>query len=333
MRISKQVICKMPTGAPVCGFRLTNSAGAYVELTNWGARWLSAVVPDARGGMSDVLLQPDCLLTDEFYMGATVGRVANRIAHARLILDGKVYDLEKNDGENTNHGGFSGFHQKLWDWEILPDGIRFTLHSPDGEGGWPGNVDVTAEYRWNDGNELTIRHTGITDRPTWLNLTNHAYFNLSGDGRKVTEHVLHIPSRTILDTTPQFIPTGRRTDVSGTPFDFTHPKRIGQDLYADNDQLRWNKGYNHCYILKEEKSDAMVEAARLYDPATGRALTVSTDLPSVLLYTAGYYTRPDTAVCLETQYWPDTPSHPGFPSCLLRPGETYRQTTVFRFTV
>ena len=323
----------MPTGTPVCGFRLTNSAGAYVELTNWGARWLSAVVADARGVMSDVLLKPDHLLADEFYMGATVGRVANRIGHARLILDGKVYELEKNDGENTNHGGFSGFHQKLWDWEILPDGIRFTLHSPDGEGGWPGNAEVAAEYHWNDSNELTIRHTGITDRPTWLNLTNHAYFNLSGDGRKITEHVLYIPARTILDTTPQFIPTGRRTDVSGTPFDFTRPKRIGQDLYADNDQLRWNKGYNHCYILKEEKSDAMVEAARLYDPATGRTLTVSTDLPSVLLYTAGYYTRPDTAVCLETQYWPDTPSHPGFPSCLLRPGETYRQTTVFRFTV
>ncbi len=331
MRISTRVICNTPTGVPVRSFRLTNSTGAAVELADWGARWLSAFVPDRNGELADVLVGPADLLSDEFYMGATVGRFANRIGGARFRIDGQTYELEKNDGENTNHGGFSGFDRMPWDWEALDDGIRFTRLSPDGEGGYPGNVRVAVEYRWNDVNELSIRYLGTTDRATYLNLTNHAYFNLGGKGGKITGHVLRILSHTMLDTTPQFIPTGQRVRVDGTPFDFTSGKPIGRDLYGGHEQLERNKGYNHCYVLKTRKSPEMTEAARLSDPATGRRLTVETDLPSVLLYTAGYYVRPGTAVCLETQYYPDTPSHPDFPSCLLRPGEEYRQTTVFRF--
>ncbi|WP_456094840.1 aldose epimerase family protein [Paraprevotella xylaniphila] len=331
MRINTQVICNMPTGTPAYGFRLTNSTGAVVELTNWGARWLSAIVPDKHGEMANVLVRPTDLLSDGFYMGAIVGRFANRIGDARFCINGQIYQLEKNDGQNTNHGGFSGFDRMLWDWEILDDGVRFKRLSPDGEGGYPGNVHVTVEYRWTDDNELSIRYYGTTDKATFLNLTNHAYFNLGGKKERITGHILHIPSHTMLDTTPQFIPTGKRVNVDGTPFDFTSAKPIGQDLYDDHEQLKWNKGYNHCYILKTEKSPDMVEAAWLSNPTTGRSLTVKTDLPSVLLYTAGYYVYPDTAVCLETQYYPDTPSHPDFPSCLLRPGEEYRQTTVFRF--
>ena len=278
-----------------------------------------------------MLVSPTDLLSDEFYMGAIVGRFANRIGGARLCIDGQTYELEKNDGQNTNHGGFSGFDRMLWDWEVLDEGVHFTRLSPDGEGGYPGNVRITVEYRWNDDNELSIRYYGTTDRATYLNLTNHAYFNLGDKGEKITGHVLRIPSHTMLDTTPQFIPTGKQVKVDGTPFDFTFAKPIGQDLYANHKQLKWNKGYNHCYVLKTEKSPDMVEAARLSEPTTGRSLTVKTNLPSVLLYTAGYYVHPDTAVCLEAQYYPDTPSHPDFPSCLLRPGEEYRQTTVFRF--
>ena len=330
MRINTQVICNMPTGTPVYGFRLTNSTGAVVELTNWGARWLSAIVPDKHGEMADGALSPTDLLSDEFYMGAIVGRFANRIGGARLCIDGQTYELGKNDGQNTKSRRLLGFRPHAVGLEVLDNGVRFTRLSPMEKA-----VIRATHARWNavgtDDNELSIRYYGTTDRATYLNLTNHAYFNLSGKREKITGHMLRIPSHTILDTTPQFIPTGKRVKVDGTPFDFTSAKPIGQDLYADHEQLKWNKGYNHCYVLKTEKSPDMVEAARLSEPTTGRSLTVKTDLPSVLLYTAGYYVHPDTAVCLETQYYPDTPSHPDFPSCLLRPGEEYRQTTVFRF--
>lgn len=336
MQVSKRILTQTPSGTPVYGFRLTNSAGAYVELTNWGARWLSAVVPDANGVMANVITGYDNeeeLMADDFYMGAVIGRFANRIGGAAFTLDGIRYELERNDGDNTNHGGFSGFHRKVWQDELLEDGVRFTLVSPDGEGGYPGTVRVTAEYRWNERNELTLRFGGTTDAPTYLNLTNHAYFNLSGQRGSVEGHELRIPASTILDNTAAFIPTGRRTPVTGTPFDFTRPKAVGRNLHEDNEQLKWNRGYNHCFILKEEKSDEMKMAGEVYEPSTGRTLTVCTDYPAVLLYSAGYYTQPTTALCLETQYFPDTPSHADFPSCLLRPGEVFRQQTVYAFGI
>ena len=332
MQVDAYIITHLPTGTPVHGFRLTNSTGACVELTNWGARWLSAMVPDRNGRMENVLVSPTDLLNDGFYMGAIVGRFANRIGGAHFHIDGVEHKLEKNDGENTNHGGFSGFDRKLWDWELLENGVRFALESPGGEGGYPGNVRVAVEYRWSETNELSVFYYGSTDEPTYLNLTNHAYFNLGGKGERITDHILRIPSHTMLDTTPAFIPTGKRITVDGTPFDLISGKPVGRDLYADHQQIKWNKGYHHCYVLKTAKSDDMVEAAELSDPHSGRRLSVKTDLPAVLLYTAGYYTQPDTAVCLETQYYPDTPSHPDFPSCLLRPEYEYRQTTVFRFS-
>ena len=178
-----------------------------------------------------------------------------------------------------------------------------------------------------------VRHYAETDCATYINMTNHAYFNLCGKGKKITEHRLHIPADRILDTTPAFIPTGKRMNVKNTPFDFTSLKPIGTDLYADHEQLLWNKGYNHCYILKDEISVEMLEAASLYEPVTGRNMTVMTDLPAVLLYTAGYYERPDTAVCLETQFYPDTPSHSDFPSCLVLPEKAYEHCTLFHFQV
>lgn len=213
--------------------------------------------------------------------------------------------------------------------------MRFTLVSADGEGGYPGTVTVSVEYLWDDDNRLTIRYHGTTDRATYLNMTNHAYFDLGGNNGKhegaIYGHELKIPSHHILDTTSDFIPTGKKVIVDGTPFDFTKSKPVGTDIHADNEQIKWNRGYNHCYVLKEEKSGILVDAATLHDPESGRWLKVQTDLPAVLLYTAGYYTTPDCAVCLEAQYYPDTPSHPDFPSCLLHPGETYRQTTIFAF--
>ncbi|WP_455584259.1 aldose epimerase family protein [Bacteroides sp.] len=335
MEVIHQIATYTRAGEPVYRFRVVNRSGAYVELTNWGARWITAMVPDAEGQRVNVLRGYDNLdgyLSDTYYMGAIIGRFANRIAGASFFMDGVTYHLEANDNLHTNHGGFSGFHQKLWQWEKLPDGVRFTLISPDGEGGYPGTVRVSVDYRWNEQNELSVRYRGRTDRSTYLNMTNHAYFNLSGTGREITSHYLSIPAQWMLDTTSEFIPTGEKVPVAGTPFDFTAGKPIGQDIHADNEQLLWNRGYNHCYVLKENTDVCLLQAACLRDPDTGRQLAVWTDLPGVLLYTAGYYEYPHTAVCLETQFFPDTPSHPHFPSCLLRPGEEYDRRTIYQFT-
>lgn len=335
MKVTQTIETYTDTDRPVHLFRVETTTGASIELTDWGARWVRAMMPDACNRMDNVLVGYNRLkdyLTDTYYMGATIGRFANRIADASFVIDDVNYSLEANDGKNTNHGGHSGFHHKLWQSEVLADGVRFSLTSPDGEGGYPGNVLVRVAYRLSEDNVVTVSYQGVTDRPTFLNLTNHAYFNLSGAvGQEIAGHRLMIPAERMLETTADFIPTGRTVEVVDTPFDFTRPRRIGEQLHADNEQLRQNRGYNHCYVVKEEASGTRVVAACLSDPATGRQLTVETDLPGVLLYTAGYYKHPDTAVCLETQFFPDTPHHAHFPSCLLRPGEIYEQRTYFRF--
>ena len=325
---------KTTAGQPVKVGILANDT-IEVHILSYGATIQQLLVPDRKGNPEDVVQgYPTAadyeLNTDS--MGAAVGRFANRIHQASFSIGGTTYLLEKNDGENTNHGGLSGFHKKIWQWKRTDSGIRFLLHSPDMEGGYPGNVQAEVEYQFTETNELTISYHGTTDRPTYLNLTNHAYFNLSGDKRKITEHELMIPAARILETTSQFIPTGQAQDVKDSPFDFSTSRSIGAHLYDDNEQLHWNKGYNHCYILKEESSDTLLTAAVLSDPFSGRRLTVRTDLHGVLLYTAGYLApTPDIGVCLETQYFPDTPSHPHFPSCLLMPGEEYRHRTIYTF--
>lgn len=336
MKITYHIDTYTVSGEPVYRFRVTNESGAYVELTNWGARWITSMVPDLEGRLANVLVgypSLDEYLSDTYYIGAIIGRFANRISKAEFAIDGTDFRLEANDGCNVNHGGRNGFHNKLWKWEELPDGIRFELTSPDGEGGFPGTLRVAVAYRWSEANELSVQYYGCTDRPTYLNMTNHAYFNLSGEREDIISHYLSIPSQWMLETDSTFIPSGKKVSVLGTPFDFTYLKPIGQDLYCDHQQLLWNKGYNHCYVLKDIPSPDMLEAACLYETVTGRQLTVMTNLPGVLLYTSGYYLYPDTAVCLETQYFPDTPSHSHFPSCLLSPGEMYSQLTVYRFSV
>lgn len=320
---------------PVYIFRLTNESGAFVELTNWGATWVSAFMYGRGGNLSNILLGYSNAVEymhDIYYMGATVGRFANRIHHASLSIDGITYALEKNDGDNTNHGGFAGFNKKLWAWEPVTDGIRFLLDSYDGEGGYPGNVQIAVEYVFSETNTLTIRYRGTTDRPTYVNLTNHAYFNLSDDKGEIDNHWLSIFSDTILETTADFIPTGNFVNVLKSPFDFMTLRCIGDHLHDDDEQIRWNKGYNHCYVLKRQPSNELLEAAVLLEPVSGRKLTVETDLPGVLLYTGGYLSAPDRGVCLETQYFPDTPSHPDFPSCLLTPEKEYDHRTVYQFS-
>lgn len=335
MQVSSQVEGYTPAGEALQRIILTAQSGARVELTNLGARWVGAWVPASDGRLANVVLGYPHLedyLTDPNYLGATVGRFANRVADASFLIDDVEYHVDKNDGGNCNHGGLCGLHQRVWDVELLADGVHFSTISPDGEGGWPGRVEFHAEYRWSDDLCLAIKHRATTDRTTWVNLTNHAYFNLTGTDTSVRAHLLMIPSGQILDTTPAYIPTGKIVDVEGTPFDFRQQHAVGLHLDDDNDQLRWNCGYNHCYLLGQ--AGEWHPAATLSEPTSGRRLSVETDLPAVLLYSAGYLPQPTTGICFETQFYPDTPHHSHFPQgCLLHTDEEYSYTTCYRFGI
>lgn len=324
-------------------FRLTAADGAYIEVSNYGATWVSAVMPDAQGRYADVLLGYDTLqgyLLDTSYIGSTVGRYANRLRNAVVEIEGITYPLEANDGINTNHGGVAGWHRCVWQWCEIPNGVRFMLTSPHLQGGFPGNVEAIVEYTMTDKHQVTIRHRAMTDAPTHVNMTCHAYFNLSGKAQSVDNHFLQIFSDRILDTNASFIPTGEVVEVQNTPFDFTIGHTIGEHRMLDNDQLKWNRGYNHCYLLGNPGE--WHKAAYISEPSTLRCLQVETTLPAVLFYSAGYLESemvgkcgvrhaPTTGFCLETQFYPDTPAHPHFPSTLLLPGNVYDYVTRFNF--
>ncbi len=329
-------------GTPVNIYRLTTPDGAYIELTDYGATWVSAYMPDARGVMKDLLLgydSPQGYLTDDCYMGATVGRYANRIARATITIEGEQYPLENNDGQNTNHGGFHGWHRRFWTAEIIPSGVRFSLLSPHLEGGFPGEVKVTVEYTLSPDHCVTIHHRAEADRATHICMTNHAYFNLSGTPTPIDDHIMRIFSASMLETDATFIPSGRLVSVIDTPFDFSTAHAIGEHLHKQHQQLEWNRGYNHCYTLGD--TGVMKRAAVVSHPASGRKLTVDTTLPAVLFYSAGYLSgrvgkggiplSPTTGFCLETQFYPDTPSHVHFPATLLVAGDIYDHTTKYKF--
>lgn len=325
-----------PEGAPLHFYRLTNRRQAVVELCDWGARWTHAWLPDGTGRMQDVLQGYDSLddlLADACYRGATVGRFANRIGRAEVTVDGVRYPLERNDGRNSNHGGFHGLNKRLWQGEMLPDGVRFSCVSPHLEGGWPGEVTVQVTYRWDDEDRLDITYDAVSSADTWLNLTNHAYFNLGGNPGNALEHRLYVPSSERLETDEEFIPSGRRLPVAGTLFDFSVPQPLSRYLVSDDPQFVWNRGYNHCFCLPGwNKADGTLRlAARLSAPDTGLEVAVYTDMPGLLVYSGGYLPAPSSAVALEAQYWPDAPAHPDFPSCLLRAGEKYGQRIRFCF--
>ena len=313
---------------------LTNAGGASVSFSSRGARWTAACVPDAKGQLGNVLVgtRPDGDYTDDvFYMGATIGRFANRIAGASVDIDGKRYPLDRNDGDNTNHGGYHGFDKALWNTSFIDGGVCFSRISPHMEGGFPGMLQVKVIYKWSDNNELSVEHYAVTDRTTVVNLTCHAYFNLSAvAGTTIHQHQLMIPAKEILDTDAHFIPTGGLRNVVGTPFDFTSSHTVGKQMQADDPQLKQNRGYNHYYILPYRQG-TMQLVALVRDSRSGRGMRVRTDHPGVLLYTAGYYSEPHAALCLETQLMPDAPHHSNFPSCLLRPGEVYRHSTTYTF--
>lgn len=330
-------------------YTITNAAGAQVVLSSIGAGIVSVRVPDPEGNIDDVVLgykEAESYLGDGPESGKVPGRFANRIALGKFTLDGKEYDLAINNGPNHLHGGPTGFHNRIWESEALPEGngVKFTYHSADGEEGYPGNLTVNATYTWSDDNVLTLRFTATTDAPTIANFTNHVYFNLNGhaDGSAL-DHELLVNSFYYLPTDKDLIPTGDLAYVKGTPMDFTEPKKLGQDIKADFPALNYGKGYDANYLVNGYVRDGKPRfAAMLKSDKSGRRLFVNTTFPDLIVYTgnwiggspeskAGHFYKDYDGVALECQYFPDSPNKPCFPSVELRPGETFDETIEYIF--
>jgi len=339
---------KAPDGRAVELFTLTNGHGMEARIMTWGAAVVSLKVPDAQGQLGDVVLGFDDLdgyLKHDFFAGKVVGRYANRIGQARFTLDGKEYKLAANNGRNTLHGGNQGFDKRLWT-PVKADGHSLELQykSKDGEEGYPGNLVATVRYTLTDNNELRIDYTATTDKNTVVNLANHSYFNLGGAGNgSILDEDLWIDADRFTPVTSDLIPTGELPSVAGTPMDFRKPTRIGERIDADYEQLKYGPGYDHNWVLNKPKP-GLTPAARLHDPRSGRVMEVLTTEPGLQFYSGNMMAAQVTgkagqvyvrrgALCLETQHFPDSPNQPSFPSTELKPGETFRSTTVFRFSV
>jgi aldose 1-epimerase len=344
MSVEKPAFGKTADGVEVDLYTLTNAKGMVLKMTNFGAIVVSLEVPDRAGQLANVNMgfsTLDGFLGKTPYFGATVGRYCNRIAGGKFTLDGKEYTLATNDnGKNHLHGGNVGYNKVVWNAEPFEIesgvGIKFTYLSKDGEEGYPGNLDVTAVYTLTNDNELAVDFTAKTDAPTPVNLTNHCYWNLAGAGSgTIREHELMIDADKYLPVDAGLIPTGELADVAGTPLDFTKPEKIGSRL----DQIKADPvGYDHCFVLRGEASQ-MHLAAKVKDPASGRVMEIHTTQPALQFYSGNFldgkpennnYNQYD-GFCLETQHYPDSPNHAGFPNTILRPGETFREKTVHKF--
>lgn len=329
----KEIHPPFSAGEKVFLFRISNASGAYVEITNYGASIVSVVVPDRHGALSDVVLSYNSLsgyFTDTFYLGATIGRVANRISGARFILNGQTYLLDKNDGRHTNHGGNYGFDKRIFAYEISSEGLLLDLQSKDGEGGFPGNMDFSVLYSFSEDNELKITYTAKCDMPTPSNFTNHSYFNLSGARGDIRNDLLWVNAGYYLEADDEYLPTGRICPVQGGAFDFGTYRRINERMRLKQDNLR---GYN-AYFLKKDADDTLV--ASLKNEASGRVADLYTSMPGVLVYTGEFLSGefdPFAGICLEAQYPPDAVNQPHFISNILQPGETGTDWLKYHFRV
>ncbi|MDR3235253.1 MAG: galactose mutarotase [Prevotellaceae bacterium] len=328
-------------------FTMTNAGGASVSVSNIGAGIVSVVVPDRAGKPLDVALgyksQAD-YFADAPYIGKTAGRFANRIAKGCFTLNGSAYKLAVNNGANHLHGGLTGFSDRLWNGRIDGNNVVFSLVSADGDEGYPGTLHVEVAYTWSDANELSIAFRAESDDDTVINLTNHAYFNLAGENSgQALDHVLQLHASHWLPTDDTLIPTGEIAPVEGTPMDFTSPKPLRKDFDADFDALKFGKGYDNCWVVDGWKPGTIQEVAVLHSAASGITLRVLTTQRAVQVYTgnwlggspeskSGRSYRDYDGVALECQGFPDAPNKPAFPSPILRKGDTYRHTIVFRFS-
>lgn len=347
--IEQQIWGFTPEGEPVVLYTMTNSKGWVVKLSNIGAGIISVIVPDRSGKMADVALGYDdfrSYFSDGPCMGKTPGRFANRIGRGIFDLDGKQYHLAVNNGPNHLHGGPMGFANKLWTGRVETDRVVFSLVSADGDENYPGNMNAEVCYDWNDEGELEITYFARTDAPTVINLTNHAYFNLRGEEsgtQAMLSQQLQLNASSFLWYDEGCIPTGEKTPVKGTPMDFTSPKEIGKDINADYEPLKIGAGYDQCWVVDGHTEGKISSVGYLFDQQSGRRMDISSTQPGVQVYTGNWlqgcprsksgkdYMNRD-GVALECQNFPDSPNKPQFPTSVLRPGETYKQTIIFKFS-
>jgi len=345
---------KTADGTAVEVFTLTNSKGIKLRAMTYGAIVLSLETPDRDGKLADIVLGYSTLdeyLKDTPYFGAIVGRYGNRIANGKFSLDGKDYTLATNNEPGgikcSLHGGLKGFDKVVWKGEGLVEkdgslGVRFTYLSKDGEEGYPGNLSLSVTYLLTNKNEWKIQYSATTDKATPVNVTQHSYFNLKGEGNgDILGHQLMLVAKKYTPVTAGLIPTGRIVAVAGTPFDFTKPTAIGERVKSEDEQMKFGGGYDHNWVL-DNQDGTLALAARVYEPTTGRTMEVLTTEPGVQFYCGNFLDGKLTGkscknyqfrngFCLETQHYPDSPNQPTFPGTILRPGKTLKSTTVFRF--
>ncbi len=350
MDIKKEAFGKTD-GKDVYLYTLTNANGMQVKITNYGGTVTSIMVPDRQGGMADVVLGFDNL--DDYikkspYFGCIVGRYGNRIAKGKFTLDGKEYTLAQNNDENNLHGGVKGFDKVVWDAEPVKGddsvGLKLTYLSKDGEEGFPGNLKATVIYTLTNDNELKIENRATVDKTTVVNMTHHSYFNLKGQGEgDILDHVLTLNTDKFTPVNESLIPTGELADVKGTPMDFTSPTPVGERIDADFEQLKIAGGYDHNWCINR-KDGGLEQVGAVTETGTGRILEVYSTAPGVQFYTGNFLDGTITGkngkvyklrygLCLEPQLYPDTPNQPKFPSCVLKPGETYKHDIVYKFSV
>jgi aldose 1-epimerase len=340
----RQAFGKLPDGTPVEVYTLKDGP-IEARILTLGGVVASLRAPDRKGHSADIVLGYDSLdgyANDKSYFGGIIGRYANRIAAGAFTLDGKKYSLPKNNGENSLHGGTRGFDKVVWKAKPIEHGVELTYVSPDGDQGYPGKLTATVRYTLRD-KTLRIEYSATTDAPTVVNLTNHSYFNLAGEGRgTILDHQLKLNASRYTPVDKTLIPTGELPSVAGTPFDFRQLTAIGQRINADNQQLRFGLGYDHNWVL-DAAPGKLAEAAELYDPASGRVLQVYTTEPGIQFYSGNFLDGTITgkggkkyahrsALCLETQHFPDSPNQQKFPSTVLQPGQRYHSVTEFRFS-
>jgi len=348
--VKKESFGTLPDGTPVDLYTMTNVQGMEIRAMNYGGIVVSLRVPDRKGNLDDIALGFDDLkgyLANTPYFGAIIGRYGNRIANGKFTLDGRDYTLAKNNGPNTLHGGLKGFDKVIWHAEPFQNdagvGITLTYTSKDGEEGFPGNLRTKVTYTLTDKNEWIIDYEAVTDKSTPVNLTEHTYFNLAGEGKgDVLSHLLKLNASRFTPVDQNLIPTGELRPVKATPMDFTEPTSIGARIDADYEQLRFGRGYDHNFALDGKGSDPVL-AARVKELTTGRVLEVYTTEPGLQFYSGnfldgtikgkqGHVYKQRFAFCLETQHFPDSPNHPDFPTTVLRPGQKYHSRTIYKMS-
>jgi len=350
-RTHKRAFGKTGDGKQVDLYVLSNKNGVEVDITNFGAAVVSLKVPDRHGKTDDVVLGYDDLdgyLHDKSYFGATVGRYANRIAHGKFTLNGTIYTLAKNDGENHLHGGVQGFNKVVWEAKDVSiagaAALQLNYLSKDGGEGYPGNLSVQVTYTLTNNNELKIDYSATTDKDTVVNLTHHSYFNLAGQGKgDILQHQLLLHASKFTPVYAKLIPTGEIRSVKGTPLDFASATAIGSRIGQDDEQLKLGHGYDHNFVLDGGTEGAPVLAAQVYEPSSGRVMEVWTTQPGVQFYSGNFLDdtirgksgstyRRRAAFCLETQHFPDSPNKPNFPSTILKPGSQFKSSTAYKFS-